>query len=281
MNRLARYLSAVMATMAGRKPAGRELTVRPEDVFLVSYRRSGSTWLRFLVGNLIQHEPVTFTNVGRIVPNIFEHPDRVLRRCRRVLKSHETFDPRYPRVVYLVRDPRDVALSFYYYQLKVRRISDGYPLDEFIGRFMIPRIADFIDRSGSWEEHVLSWIRLRQGRSTFRLLRYEDLLADPWGELMKLASFLGVESAPERIDRAVRLSSTQQMRGLEQQQWKLWRPTRRTRGDIPFVREATSGGWRNELSDRSVKKIETAWGCTMKELGYEVSSVVSTVSAHL
>src|SRR4029077_1896297 len=115
--------------------------------------------------------------------------------------------------------------------------------------------------------------------STFRLLRYEDLLADPRGELMKLASFLGIASAPEWIDRAVQLSSAQQMRGLEQQQWQLWRPTSRTRGDIPFVREATSGGWRNELSDRSVKKIEAAWGSTMKELRYEVSSVVSTASS--
>jgi hypothetical protein len=144
---------------------------------------------------------------------------------------------------------------------------------------MIPRIADFIDRSGNWEEHVLSWLRLRQGSPTFRLLRYEDLLADPSCELMKLASFLEVESTPEWVGRAVQLSSAQRMRSLEQQQWKLWRPTRRTRGDIPFVRKATSGGWRNELSDRSVKKIEAAWGGTMKELGYEVSSVVSTVSA--
>jgi Sulfotransferase domain len=278
MNRLGRYLLAVIATMAGRVPAGRGVTVRPEDVFLVSYRRSGSTWLRFLVGNLTQHEPVTFTNVGQIVPSIFEHSDRVLRRGRRVLKSHETFDPRYPRVVYLVRDPRDVALSFYFYQLKVRRICDGYPLDEFIDRFMIPKIADFIDRSGNWEEHVLSWLRLRQGRSTFRLLRYEDLLTDPGSELMKLASFLGIASDPEWIDRAVQLSSAQQMRGLEQQQWKLWLPTKRTRADIPFVRGATSGRWRNELSDRSVKKIEAAWGRTMQELGYEVSSVVPTIS---
>jgi hypothetical protein len=52
--RLGRYLKAVSSTVLGCIPAGRDLTVLPDDIFLVSYRRSGSTWLRFLVGNLIQ-----------------------------------------------------------------------------------------------------------------------------------------------------------------------------------------------------------------------------------
>jgi len=61
------------------------------------------------------------------------------------------------------------------------------------------------------------------------------------------------------------------MRSLEQKQWREWTETRDSRGDIPFVRDATSGGWREKLSRESIRKIEMAWGATMKELGYELS----------
>src|SRR5947199_5455833 len=89
--------------LLGKNPAGRRLTVFPDDVFIVSYPKSGNTWARFLIGNLFHDdEPVTFANVEERVPSIYVHPDRALRRLPRILKSHECFDPRYRRVIYIV-----------------------------------------------------------------------------------------------------------------------------------------------------------------------------------
>src|SRR5579864_3443633 len=192
--RIGRYLKAVASTAMGRNPAGRGVTVFPDDIFLVSYFSSGSTWSRFLLGNLIhEDQPITFANVEQMVPIIYLQPDRVLRRMSRLLKSHECFDPRYPRVIYIVRDPRDVAASFYYYNLKVRVIPEGYPIDEFVKRFVAANVVDYADRVGCWQDHVLSWVRMREGNPGFRLVRYEELLADPAKELMNLAPLLGIE----------------------------------------------------------------------------------------
>ena len=263
------YLKTVASAALARTPAGRSLTVFSNDIFLVSYFRSGSTWARFLFGNFVhQHESVTFINMEKLVPSIYSLPDRTLRQLPRILKSHESFDPRYPRVIYIVRDPRDVAVSFYFYNLKVRVIPDGYSMDEFVTNFMAANVVPYADRVGCWQDHVLSWMRLRMGKAGFAFVRYEDLLADPAKELTHLAPILGIEATPQRVERAVQLSSARHMQSLERKQAKRWIATKDTRQDIPFVREAKAGGWRDRLSPAAVRAIEQGWGPTMKELGY-------------
>jgi len=258
--------------------AGRGVTVFPDDVFLVSYPRSGNTWTRFLVGNLIyQDNPVTFANIEERIPEIYFNPDRKLRALPRprILKSHECFQPHYRRVIYIVRDPRDVAVSYYHHNLKAGNIPDGYPMDDFIPRFVA---AEFDTKLGSWYDSVLSWLRLRQGREGFLLLRYEAMKKDPVAELRRTAevlercNFARIDTRQEKLERAVELSSPQRMRELEKTQAKDWALTKQTRQDKPFVRTATSGGWKASLSGKSVALLEAQWGALMTELGYELSS---------
>lgn len=276
-SRVLRVFGTVFKVLTGRQLAGRNLTVFDDDVFIVSYPRSGNTWTRFLLGNLLcLKEPATFANIESRVAEIYFNPDRVLRKLPRprLLKSHEPFQPTYPRVIYIVRDPRDVAVSFYHHNVKARNIPDGYPMDDFIPRFIA---AEFDPWSGSWADNVRSWLTMRQGRSTFLLLRYEDMQQDPQRELFKLARFLqeagfrNIETSPENLAKAVELSSPERMRALEKQQARRYAQLKQTRLDKPFIRSARSGGWKSDLSETSVALIERTWGVIMQNLGYTLS----------
>jgi hypothetical protein len=270
-------LARLGRALTGRQMAGRNLTVFDDDVYIVSYPRSGNTWTRFLIGNLISPDPVTFGNIESLIPEIYFNPDRVLRRLPRprILKSHECFQPRYKRVIYILRDPRDVVVSNYHHNLKAGNIPDGYSWDEFVPRFLK---AEFDKPFGSWADHVASWIYLREHDPGFLLLRYEEMKKDSPGELRRIARFLEqcsfrqLEFQPERLERAVELSSPERMRELERQQAHNWVVTRTTRADKPFIRTATAGGWKSTLSPAAVEKIESAWGEFMVRMGYPLST---------
>jgi len=270
-------LTRLGRALTGRQMAGRNLTVFDDDVYVVSYPRSGNTWTRFLIGNLVSPEPITFDNIESHIPEIYFNPDRVLRRLPRprILKSHECFQPRYKRVIYILRDPRDVVVSNYHHNLKAGNIPDHYPMDEFVPRFLK---AEFDKPFGSWADHVASWIYLREHDPGFLLLRYEEMKKDSAGELMRIARFLEqcsfrqVEFQPERLQRAVELSSPEHMRELERRQAHSWVVTRNTRADKPFIRTATAGGWKSNLSPAAVEKIESVWGELMVRLGYQLTT---------
>jgi uncharacterized membrane protein YkvA (DUF1232 family) len=272
MENLQQRLWAYFRALSGRQNAGRGLTVFPDDTFLVSFPRSGNTWTRFLICNLINpDDPVNFVHLESRIPEIYDVPDRVLRRFPRprIIKSHESFDPRYRKVIYIVRDPRDVAASYYEFQLKRRVISDDCSLEEFIPRFLN---SDFEPGTGCWGDHVLSWLATRQGRSNFLFLRYEDMKQRTLEEAARIAAFLGVDSSPERVARAVQLSSAERMRSLEKEQSTRWKETKKTRLDKPFVGQAVSGGWRARLPQTCVAQIESEWGHIMQMLGYELTT---------
>jgi hypothetical protein len=259
----------ILKYILGLDQAGRNFAVFPDDTMLASYPRSGNTWTRFLIANLLYpNETVTFANIERLIPDTSSISSRALKRIPRprIIKSHDYFDHRYPRVIYIVRDPRDVALSYYDFDRKYRHVADDYPLEKYVDDFVSGKLssADW----GTWGENVASWVSTRSNAETFMLERYEDLLRNTRLELSRLANFLGLRPSEGLLDRAISDSSADRMRQLEKEQEDQWVATKKYRKDIPFVRTASAGGWRNNLPEACVERIERAWGELMSSLGY-------------
>jgi hypothetical protein len=258
--------------LLGTDIAGRQIAVRPDDTFIVSYPRSGNTWTRFLIANLLYAgREVSFTNIERLIPDAEAQSSRYLKRLPgpRVIKSHQYFDHRYPKVLYITRDPRDVAVSYYNFSRKYRHIADDYPLDRYVHDFVTGTLQS--SDWGTWAENVGTWVAARNGRPTFLLLRYEDLKADTETELVKVAGFFGVEANPETLRQAIENSSADQLRELEKKEGGEWVTTKNKRPDIPFIGSAVAGKWKSVLSVAAVDEIESAWGPLMLSLGYELT----------
>ncbi len=240
------------------------------DAFLVSYPKSGNTWLKFMLTHLLSGREADFDNPARVIAEVGSHRSApsVLPGGGRLIKSHEPYSgPQkrsYHRAIYLIRDGRDVAVS-YYYTLIRRGLFQG----DF-GPFLELFLAGGVDGYGPWHEHVESWLDspLRQ-RGSLLVLRYEDVLAEPVDRLSEAMEFVGVPVDQARAEETVRAYSADRMRERERASEF---HTKKKRKDIMFVRTASAGDWADTFSAEDTELFERVTGDLLERLGYEASS---------
>lgn len=255
------------AQITGLKPPGRFVEVRPDDIFLVSYPKSGNTWLRFILAELMHPEAAAdFANIDQIIPDIYKTSHRDIGRAPqpRVLKSHEPLDVRYQSVIYIVRDPRDVLLSYYHYKLLRNAFDESYSIDSFAEEFLKGSLETF----GSWGDHVGGWLGARSKHPRFLFLRYEDMLADTLGQLQKISSHLSLRTSVEKLEDVVERCSLATLKQSEKNTGARWKTLTHSRRDKSFIREGKSGGGKKKLSAHTLNQLDEQFGIQMQELGY-------------
>lgn len=200
----------------------------PDVIWLASYPKSGNTWLRFLLANLL-FGPVAATNdLRKMIPNLhwgFDLGD-FLGGDWILVKTHSLFGPelalneRTRKVIYIVRNPLDVLVSNLNYS-RLLRYDEAAGADEALAhKYADAFIAARGDPAwretgyGSWVGNVESWRREAHGHEVL-MVRYEDLLADTRAEMDRICAFLGLGHDSARIEAAIRDSSFESMRRLE------------------------------------------------------------------
>lgn len=241
--------------------------LRSADVLLVSYPRSGSNWVRFILFEALTGLTPEFGGLTyQMMPEVGDQTraSRLLPDGGRLVKSHETFVGRVEKAVYLVRDPRDIILS----EHRAKRRLGDWSKEEIDDSFVRGFVDGGIDLFGTWDRHVSYWRASRIARENQLLLvRYEDLRADPWGRVGDIMTFLGVEASPEGIERAVQANSLEEMRKKEAAppaDTKLVGTT----PDLAFVGQGRVEGWRGRLSTAHASLIAGRMGPVLESLGY-------------
>ena len=236
------------------------------DTIIVAYPKSGSTWLRFMIGNYISNNRCDFTNYHFLVPDIHHNPYDCNRlRPPRIIKSHEPFTPEYYNVIYLARDGRDVAVSMFHHLKKYRMLPFETPFDVFIPQFNEGSVSKF----GTWVEHVSKWIN--NVPQNFLLIKYENMRLDPISSLKKVLIFAGIRLEEERIASAVRASDFSNMKRAEVEQYKRCDTLIGSDKRIQFVRNAEVGEWRKYFSEEMQRGFVRIHGSALNALSYDIS----------
>lgn len=247
-------------------PPGRSIAVRDADVFVTSYPRSGNTWIRFLLAALKDPEmTLTHSEVQEALPDIYKVSVRKLESMPhpRWLKSHEYFDPRYRRVLYLVRDPRSVAVSYFHHQSRFGLLSSDVTMSSFIRSF----VRGDVDGFGSWNDHVLSWICPRGDSPSFLLVRYEDLSSHPLQELTRVADWLELDYTKVILEQALDRTSIEQMKRIEAEDLAS-RSLGRGTPELTYIGTGRADAWKEELDEGSERLIKQAFAAAMARVGY-------------
>jgi len=249
-------------------------------VWLASYPKSGNTWLRILLSHYMAGDDQALNINNLSIPNaaditVFEQhgilcPTELtadegdqarlaLYRCLgaqgsalRWLKIHDAFrriasgerlcPPDVSRwVVYLVRHPADVAISFgYHFGMSTPEVVELMGRsDATIGRGSRLQFGQVLQ---SWSQHVDSW--WRQTDIPVVMVRYEDLLHDPEGGFAQLVGTLGLPVDPRRVRAAVEAARFDRLQEIEK---AAGFAERAPRADTPFFRAGRAGQWREHL----------------------------------
>ncbi len=194
-----------------------ELEARPDDVFISSYPRSGTTltqWILYLLTHDEQPDPPHLTQVSPWFERSLAIGERTASDLNtlsspRIFKSHlpRQWLPDGGRYIYVEREGPDVLVSYFHFY----RAYLGFEgtLDEFYRRFMQGRV-----QYGSWFEHVAGW-REHAADPDVLTVRYEDLLSDRRACIERIVDFLGWERNERLIQRAVIESGFEQMKRRE------------------------------------------------------------------
>jgi len=238
--------------------------LRESDVFMSGYHKCGTTWLVFMLSELLWKlgdEQKILDH--RFVPKVGRHRDcnYYLPTGGRLMRTHERYRSEFRRAICIVRDPRDAAVSMYYHLQRTMDLKGSF--SDFLPMFLFsPPVS-----GGTWNSYMNGWLDAPiWDRGQGLLVRYEDMQADTARELRRAARFVGLDPTDEEIARGVECGRFDVMQKREKTTQGVIHRESGTR--INAIRKGISGDWRNHFSREDEQKLIDAFGPTMQRLGY-------------
>lgn len=216
----------------------RHIGIGDKDIFLASYPKSGNTWLKFILSELMSGQSIDFASCEKVIPHVGSHFSGLrLPNGARVIKTHEKYREDYRKAIYIVRDGRDVAVSYYYQWMNNQKIGDECSFRDFLEKFLKGEIGNV----GPWHESVNSWIRAGD-QCDLMIIKYEDCLLNILEIIHNLVTFIGLDVSEAKVMCSIEMNSKDRMRRKEITGG----------GDIiktAFVRKGVSSDWINHFTN--------------------------------
>jgi aryl sulfotransferase len=273
-------------------------------IWLASYPKSGNTWFRVFMSNLIENksEPVSINSLkfnlfgwdrdllddlaGIQSSDCYKEEIFSLRRKMYILyaklhsetefcKIHDAYIytsdgyPLVPKevtlgVIYLIRNPLDVAVSYAYHNScdidrSIKLMADN---DHCLAISQHKLCRPLPQRLLSWSNHVMSWVS--SGLKIY-VIRYEDMIQNPFKTFCDAVIFAGFSDfSKDRILKAIEFSNFSELKKQEEKSGFLESPP----NNASFFRKGRVGGWREIMTEVQVEKIVQNHNEVMRRFGY-------------
>ena len=271
-------------------------------IWLASYPKSGNTWVRAFLSTYIysQNEEFKFENmkkidlfpqmkyfndIGVIPNNLSEFAKNLILTQDKInlsndivfFKTHNAMCSigNYPftnkdntlGVIYLIRDPRDVLISYskhddtsmdFSLKALINSKNAGYLIDD--------KNKKLLSTIGNWSENYNSWKNFNLTKKI--IIKYEDLLINPFDNFLKIIEYLnklyGLKIDKDKIKKIIEITKFSNLQDLEK---KFGFNEKISKKEL-FFREGKSGYWKSQLDKKIIDKIENLFCNEMKELNY-------------
>uniref|UniRef100_A0A1B0D0B6 Sulfotransferase domain-containing protein n=1 Tax=Phlebotomus papatasi TaxID=29031 RepID=A0A1B0D0B6_PHLPP len=255
-----------------------DFEVRPDDVWLLAFPKTGSTWTQEMIWQICndldyersekKYETETFTylETNYILSKQVKLPNilNMLResKSRRFIRSHLAAPllPKQlwtvkPKMIYVARNVKDVAISFYHYYRNVHHFSGSW--EDFFDIFMKDRVM-----FAPYHTHVSNFWHIRN-EDNILFLTYEEMKRDHPNVIRKTAQFLGKSLKKEEVlELADYLSfsrfSKNSRINFEKHVDKFQRDLQTTLpdADFHFVRKGVIGSYNEEMPKEVIEQFD-------------------------
>lgn len=235
---------------------------RDDDIYVVSYPKAGTTAMQMMLYQLTTAAGIDFPHIIKVVPWFEVAAQRPPHEQAngtgpRLYKTHLPFDglPSKGRFIYMLRNPKDTCLSYYYHHLNNQ--PAGLTLEAFTRRFIAGEVP-----WGSWFDSLLQSLT-NMGTRRVLIVDYDELAASPERVLNKVAEFCGYEISPAKREQILHYCSFAVMKSHNDKFDPSLAAGPLTKVD--FIRTGVSGSWVDELTPSLAFLIDEKLVQTLRE----------------
>ncbi|XP_053118778.1 sulfotransferase 1C2-like isoform X2 [Hemicordylus capensis] len=202
-----------------------DFQARPDDLLICTYPKAGTTWIQEIVDMVLHggdaqkcaraptYERMPFIELCPPKPFTFGFEEAEAMPSPRTLKSHfpvqlvpPSFWKQNCKIIYVARNIKDSAVSYFYFHLMNRGMPEVGTWDQFLKNLLSGKLA-----YGSWFDHVRGWWEAKD-RHPILYLFYEDMKENPAREIRKVAEFLGLEFPEPVLNQIVQHTTFESMK---------------------------------------------------------------------
>ena len=252
----------------------KQLKLRDDDVWVVSYPKAGTTWTQYIVHLIHNGGKDDGKKIADAVPWIETgiHDTKVTAddlTPPRAFKSHMPYG-RMPcgppsstpsKYIYVARNPKDLATSFYHHYFAYH--VPGIEWKEFFEYFLVGKVE-----SGDYFDHVLSWWAHKNDDNVL-FIKFEDMKREPVTTITQIATFMGyTDLSQDVIQDIAEKTNFEKMRNNNTANYS-WSASRRDPRAPPFMRKGTIGNWETQFSVEDSQRVDKIYQDRLGGTGLE------------